>query len=749
MIAGTEKTVGGDLASLLCGAIADGVMLLAIGAAAVIVLFGQSKPTELLSYLLAILVVAPLSVVLAWRRWRPDATDEHQQIIAFATLAATASVLCLARLLALPADGPLDTSLFLLLALVAARVALALCAHLLPTNWPRWFPAGAAIAATPVLLAAAAAPFVPPATLSALDIAVALTAGLATLYALGAYGDRRSPPRRYTRVFDCTVIALSTLVVVYLGRPVRELALNHNYFLGPAGDIIHGHPMLVDTFSQYGVGMMDALAAVFLVIPIGYGTFTLLLSALTALLFAGIYTVLRWSTESLPLAASGLAVAVTLYVFGQIDVYAFFPSTGVLRFGLPWLVILLSLASVRSTREHGGTRRKRALDWLVLATVALAAAWSGETAVYCLGTAGALACLDAAITDTSPHQRLRVATRGIARLLAASALGLLTFTLLTRVTAGAWANWGAYLEYIRLYTTGGLGAERISPWSPGLALGAMLAVSAITIVLLALTRPALIRQRTVAFHAATGLTALGTLVYTYFLDRAAPNNLIHISPPAVTLLFVWLGITRSTLTHRTATAIATATVIFLGAMIITSEHTNITHKYPHTALAALLGNAPPLTTEIHTLWQNPIVDPTTTHIVNFIIPLWNKHTTLTILLTPNIESETLMHLNTANAAGSSNPCQESLAQQGPARVAAAIHTLPPGGILITSTSPQDAGEILPIQKYTLAQLEAHFTLHQLDTDRHGLQAFRMSTPTPTPTPPTTPPRWAIPAHGCA
>jgi hypothetical protein len=716
-----DPDASGNTASLLSRAIADGVMLFAISAAALIVLFGQTKPIERLGYFIAILVIVPLSVTLAWRRQRAGATGERQQLLAFATLAATAGVLCLARLLALPATGALDTSLFVLLALVAARVAIALSARLVPAAWPRRFPASAALAATPLLLVVAVLPFVPPATLSLVDVAVAIAAGLATFDLVRAFGGRNGPPRGWTLAIDAGVLVFCALVVAYVGLPEIGLALDHNYFLGPANDVLHGHPMLISTFSQYGVGLIDALAAVFLVVPIGYGTFIILLSVLTVLFSAVVYVILRWSTESLLIAIVGLAVAVSLYVFEEPSSYTYYPSTGVLRFGLPWLVILWSLAAARTARH------KRLFDVLVLATVAVAAVWSGETGVYCLGTASAIACLDAAVAPAGRRERLGMAARRIAQLLAASIFGLLAFTLVTRVASNAWANWGAYLDYIRLYTTEGLGALPIEPWSAGLALGAMYTVSAIAIVLLALARPALVRERAAAFRAVTGLTVLGALVYTYYLDRAHPDNLVHISPPAVALLFVWLGIARLTFDSRIAVAVASGTAIFLGAMILASEEEDIRLKYPGTALAAVLGDAPPLSSQLRALWHNPVVSPTAVHVVAFVSSLGSTRNGLTLLLTPSVETEALLRLDTANTVGAGQPCQESFSAQGPGRVAAAVSRLRPGGIVVIGTTPQDAGQLLPIQQYTLALLQHRFKLREVGTDGQGLQAFRMTT----------------------
>ncbi len=710
----------GDLASLLSGAIADGVMMFAISAAALIALLGQTKPIERLGYFLAILVIVPLSVTLAWRRQRAGATGERQQLLAFATLAATSGVLCLARLLALSPAATVDTSLFVLLGLLAARAAIAFAARLMPEAWPQRIPRGALLAATPLVLAAAVTPFVPPATLSVVDLAVALAAGLATFDLVRAFGGRHRPPRGWTRAIDAAVLVVCTLVVVYLGLPELGLALDHNYFLGPANDVLHGHPMLVGTFSQYGVGLFDALAAVFLVVPIGYGMFTLLLSLLTVLLSVVIYVILRWSTQSLLIAIVGLAVAVSLYVFEEPSYYTYYPSTGVLRFGLPWLVILWSLASARTVRH------RRLFDVLVLATVAVAAVWSGEAWVYCVGTAGALACLDAAVAEVSARERMWIAVRRLAQLVAVSLFGLLAFTLVTRVASGAWANWGAYLDYVRLYTTGGLGALPIEPWSAGLALGAMYTVSAIVIVLLAVARPGLVRERVLAFRAVTGLTVLGALVYTYYLDRAHPDNLIHISPPAVALLFVWLGIIRLTFDSRVAVAVASGTAIFLGAMIVASEGEDIGLKYPHTALAAVLGSAPPLGSQLRAMWHNPVIDPTAAHVVAFVSSLGSMHGGLTTLLTPSVETEALLRLGTANAVGASQPCQESLSAQGPGRVVAAVRSLRPGGIVVISTAPQDAGQLLPIQQYTFALLRRRFMLREIGADGQGLQAFRMT-----------------------
>lgn len=702
-----------DLASLLSGAIADGAMTFAISAAAIIALFGNSKSVERLGYFLALLVILPLCVTLAWRRQRAGSSGERQRFVAFATLAATAAALVSARAIAPLTASAIGASQLALAELLAARAAIELAARLAPARVAPGVPAPWALAAAPLLLLVSAAACLPAGALNLADILIPLALALGAFCVVDAHKIRRLP-RALAHASDAVALVLATLVVFYVGPLNEALTQNQNYFLGPALDVVHGHPMLVSTFSQYGVGMIYALVAVFMVVPIGYGTFTLLLAALTVLLFAVVYIILRWSTGSLLVAAIGLAAVVVLDMFGQAGFYTYFPSTGVLRFGLPWLVIMCSLGAART--EH----RRRWYDATGLAVVAVAVVWSGEAGAYCLGTASVLACLDAALIAGSARQRMVGAARRVALLVIVSAASLLAFTLVMRVATGVWPEWAGYLEYIRLYTVGNFGALPILPWSPGLAIGGMYTISAIAIVLLVMTRPALVRERAVAFRAAAGLTALGTLVYTYFLGRSHPNNLIHVSPPAVALLFVWFDIARATLDGRKVVAVASSTAVFIGALIVVGERQNIEAKYPNTALAAVLGDGAPVGAGLQTLWRNPVVEPSATHIVDFVKSLEGERSSLTLLVNPNIETEVLLRLGVANAVGSSNPAQEAISKRAVGRMSAAVSSLQPGGIVVVG----EYEPLLEVEEYALSLLRRRFNLERIASDGNGLVAMR-------------------------
>ena len=532
----SRRTETGSVA-LLGSAVADAVVAYAVTATGLIVLFGQSKPIERTGYFAAALVVVPLSVALAWRRDRIGVDGGRTELTAFGALVLTGATVCLIRVSSLSTSPGVGASVVLLAAVVLAR-ALATVAgwraspSMLARPSVRLLPA-----MTPLVLLALVVPFVPADTFSLGDLAGAVVVGLVAYWcALHDIG-RRIELGKWSVAVDVVVVVSCWLLAAYVALPAIEFALNQNYFLGPALDIMHGHPMLVGTFSQYGIVMMDALAAIFSVLPLGYGTFTLLLAVLTALYFTTFYVVVRLSTRSRLLAATALGLVVTLCVFGVIGFDPEYPSTGVLRFGIPWLVLLFSQAGAR------GGSRARLWNWLVLATVAVAAVWSGEAGVYTLVTAGAVAGV-----EESEHGSLRARTvrfgRRAVMLVATSVGALVSFTVLTRVLAGSWPDWGAYLYYVRLYTTAGFGNEPIAAWSPGLALGGFYTVSATITILLLVRRPQVVPRLT-EFRAVAGLTALGVAVFTYFLGRADPNNLFHISPPAVALLFVWVAIVRS------------------------------------------------------------------------------------------------------------------------------------------------------------------------------------------------------------
>ncbi len=122
--------------------------------------------------------------------------------------------------------------------------------------------------AVPPLLAIAALAFAPADQLSFGRLAAAVAVGV--VVGVGWVALRALVVRRGLRfAIDAVAVVISTLVVFQVAMPDSVTSLNGNYFLGPADDILHGHPMLIGTFSQYGVGMFDALAGFFSIFTLG------------------------------------------------------------------------------------------------------------------------------------------------------------------------------------------------------------------------------------------------------------------------------------------------------------------------------------------------------------------------------------------------------------------------------------------------------------------------------------------------
>ena len=180
-------------------------------------------------------------------------------------------------------------------------------------------------------------------------------------------------------------LALGVLIPVLLALlawdvSFQALPSHQDFYLGPANDIRHGRYMLVDDYSQYGVGVIYFLAAIMAPLPFGYGTLVLAVGALTAVLFAAVYVVLRVATRSLAFAALGTFIALIASSIATIGRSTEYPSTGFLRFGIPWLLVAALVVAYRRDRPAPAPLL------LAYALVGVACVWSFETAFYTVAT---------------------------------------------------------------------------------------------------------------------------------------------------------------------------------------------------------------------------------------------------------------------------------------------------------------------------------------------------------------------------
>ncbi|MCA1657365.1 MAG: hypothetical protein LC713_06615, partial [Actinobacteria bacterium] len=297
--------------------------------------------------------------------------------------------------------------------------------------------------------------------------------------------------------------------------------IHQSFYLGPVADVLHGNAVLVDTFSQYGVGVIYLLALVFNVVPLGYGPMRLVSGGATGLAYAAGYGALRLAGCRRATAACALALGIAITQLDIVVGYlgSDFPSVGGLRFGPAYVLILVVVARARS-QAHG--RKLRASELVV---VGISAIWSVEALVYALAIAFAAEGVAAASSPASGRPWARRWVAGVSGAVGAAIVAIAALILITRAVSGQWPDWGSYLAFLTLYSSrtvpGVLTFPSISAWSSGFAVGFVYLASAVTTARLtsvARSWPDLGPR----LAAAAALTAFGTVSFSYWITHGAP-----------------------------------------------------------------------------------------------------------------------------------------------------------------------------------------------------------------------------------
>jgi hypothetical protein len=442
-----------------------------------------------------------------------------------------------------------------------------------------------------------------PLIVGALLVVVALTLGeRATLPRLG----RRSGLLVDGLLIVLLVLAIPNLVIFESGSFSAnvELAIIHfhqNFFLGPANQVLGGGAMLIDTLSQYGVGSIYFLAALFQLIPIGDGTLGLIEGVLSALMFCGGYLVVRAAGAPRLLAAAGFSVAVVVFVYGLVYPLGALLQHGAFRFGLPMGVLLGAVIEARWPRRASAGRA------LQLLTMAVASIWALEAFGYTLLTI--LAVISVRVWMLAPAERRRAAVRGLIEVAVAFFAAHILFDILTLVFTGEFPRWGWYLSTLREFLTGPVGdlTYDFSRWSPGLALGVLYFSSAAGLILLLGRRPDIARTEPTAIVAIAGTTAMGIGLFSYLVNRSADHIIPYVSLPAVMLAVLWL-----TLASRPWLAIDQALrraafggALLVSVLMIATAASSIPERFSQSALALARPGGESFRAAFDRLWDPP------------------------------------------------------------------------------------------------------------------------------------------------
>jgi hypothetical protein len=622
--------------------------------------------------------------------------------------------------------------------LLAAAIILAgasVAVHRRPTSLPRRSDAKGwtvAILGTCTLLGLAVSSFLPgtlldPARVWLGSLVVILVAAASRMHV------SVSTFRGWRRGIDAVVLAAIVLVATDLNDYTRTIRYDYDFFLGPVNAMRHGHPLLVDTFSQYGVGMFYALAGVFHAVPLTYQGLQLVLCVAYVIEFVLVYAVLRLACTSQAVAVLGLGVALVATLAVPIPPFIGYPSTGPLRFGLPWIVILAGMLRARSTKH------RRVLDAIMLATVAVGAVWSIETFAYCLAAYVAITATSLADREPDGTRDSFVATR-IAGALVAAVLLVATTSLVVLVLAGDWPSWTGYLSLVTLYAMRGFGSLLIPAWSPGYLVGGLYLLSLAAFVAI----PRAVRTRHEPTVAATaGATAFGAVAFTYFLGRSAPSNLHHVALPAVVASCGWWTICRPYLrtvggAYRWATVIGASCVC---ASLLASNTQAIGGWIDRSPLAQVVRSPRAAVADAKGLLGERDADPRIAEGAALLRAHGRPGRRPVVLVSARRLTAVLLAARQGNALPIVNGNQDGLADR-PAlrRITAAADRLHIGTIVLTETmfmrqSPQSFAGLDPIRdglrfgdyfvSRSYAELAERFDLRVLGRGRYGYVVLQL------------------------
>jgi hypothetical protein len=650
-----------------------------VGAAALLTsprAIGHTEHLETFLYLMAFGAFLPLGVVAAARRIKRVGASRGPAL-ATANLSAVALLLILGR--AGFDDGGSPALRKVILAGTLLIAAANLFAPHLSWRSDARVPTGAVLAGVALLVLFALRPFVPRHAFRWHDhVGTVLMTVLFALLIAAAGRVRRA----VAAVADVFVVVFLVLATADFTAYEGSLRNDQDFYLGPVNAVLHGHTMLVDTFSQYGVGVMYFLAALFKVLPLGYGGFQLIQWVFTALELIVIYAVLRMGCRQPLYAVIGALVCLIASVSSGIGPYVRYGSTGPLRFGLPWLVI------AAATFQARGPRPRRGLDGVMLVLVGIAAVWSFETFVYTAGTYLAVVALSSVLVEGGRRERWAEFVHRVARFAGTLAVAYLLLALGTRIYAGAWPDWRGYLAYVRLYSAEGFGTELVAPWSLGyLIAGLYFATGAALFFLIAEKRAFVLAERA-AVVAIVGSAAFGVLAYTYFLGRSNPNNLHHIAPPAIVLGTLWVGLLGRSLSSTRARVVLFALAGFAaGATVAQIQHPTQVFSGTQPVRSVHVGRD---LDHVRAMLDSHPSDPKSVEAAALLARFTAGDSRVAVVLDPATETTTLITAHKGDLLPIADPTQDALLPAGTLPlVDSALGRLRPGDVVLTERNLLD------------------------------------------------------------
>jgi hypothetical protein len=701
--------------------------LLACGAAALAIICllilpgGPQESDETWSWVLAFVLAVPFGFLLAARQER--ALSEAAPAAASRGVAAGITILALAFIVRRASSGDrLDHAILLLGSLAALAAPLAAARIWRDPADADTLP-GRIVAA--VWLGGLALIFVPghALRLSNLVPALLLTAALLAAMRFLSGWRLRGWAGHAADAALCLLLFLAVAQLPNLTPYIDTVVYHQGFFLGPVNDVLHGRAMLGGAWSQYGIGLIDALALLFTAIPIGFGTMTLIVVVATGVQYVCSYAILRLAGLGLAMTAITLVVAAAGNLFSPLLAYLLYPSAGPIRFGMPYLIVLAAVIGARCPA------RARPARIAVLALLGLGAVWSFETFTYCAVTYGCLVLIDAVADGTAIIRRV---ARGAAVGIGVCVVSLALFSLVT-LALDSRLEWGPYFEYLKLYTTGELGALPVVVFSAGPLMAAAVFFTGVALLWVVHRSPGALEPpiRT----ALAGFTGLAMGMFTYYLGRSHPNNLLVILVPVILLTGLWAQVLVSGRPNRWR-GVALAVLALGWSMIAVASWPSVKEKWQTTALAlAVPGSGGSLRDQIDEYTGNPAFNPLAELGVEMLERHFPPGAPALVLTQQDLTTEILVRSDRRNLLPISHPPEDTIVESSFDRVRASAASIPAGTLMLTSPVPNPPGQVAPVtglpvdynalQLAALEVLQSRFDFERIEGSPQTLEIVRL------------------------
>ncbi len=357
------------------------------------------------------------------------------------------------------------------------------------------------------------------------------------------------------------LLGLVLIGLVY--QPELPFDRHHlGFFLAPVNDVLHGKWLFIDSDSQYGIGVIYALAGAFRLsgLPLSFTGFSLIVDILFILQYAVLFLILRRATGSLPLSLAGTGA---ILYFNFLAVFwpsmLRIPAQSPLRYGLIYLLLWIGLYSLTPSpqdrvlpiRRNGGTtgERDRLFSglkrtfprYLELIILGIASLWSLETFLYVFVSVNAFHF----IADVLYAERIREGIRAFGKRIAVQATVILAawavWLIATLAAAGKLPQIRYYLDTYTSYTVAETYSHIVDFRSLSIGLvTAVYLVSVFAVFYFRSNRRNLIPPQTAALLA--GFSAAGLMQNLYYFVYEIDYHLALICVPLIIVIALWLGV---------------------------------------------------------------------------------------------------------------------------------------------------------------------------------------------------------------